>query len=574
MFRRVAVVWALTLAVAVTASAQSGTSGTSTARNSSGTQTDPASSETSGERPATTTFFGDTGLWFVPTAEVLSHGKWSVSGYRRGTNYVQGFTNVGDFAGTFAVGLGNRAEVFGSFLFDTRVERDLRPLFSTDSAVGGIVDRYPFANAGWSGDNIGDFYVGAKVNLLSQGDNRPAAFAVRGILKAPTGKDSKGVSTGKADVAFDAIASSELRRLVELSAYAGYEFRGQPDGFDAPSGAFRWGGGAGFPSRSPLRGTLEVNGLVPNSDTVTFTGAQLAGVDLSLPPVTSAVENITRATAGLTWQHRSGFFVGGGLSWNVPTKDRDRYRTDDSATGDFVDWQVRLGYHPGVRVFTPPPPPSPPPPPPAAAPQNRPPTVQAQCDPCTVEVGKSSTLTATATDPDGDSLTYRWTMPSGSLANPTERSTLWTAGMQEGPAQATVTVDDGKGGTASANVTVQVVKAPVKNYTFEDVHFDFDRYTLRAEATRVLDEAVTAIREDPNLRIEVEGHTCNIGTAEYNLALGDRRANAVRDYLVSRGVSVERLRSISYGEEQPKYDNAREETRRLNRRAALTVNVR
>ena len=106
------------------------------------------------------------------------------------------------------------------------------------------------------------------------------------------------------------------------------------------------------------------------------------------------------------------------------------------------------------------------------------------------------------------------------------------------------------------------------------MHFDFDRYTLRPEATRILDEAVAALRDDPNLRIEVEGHTCNIGTAEYNLALGDRRANAVRDYLVSRGVTADRLRTISYGEERPKYDNAREETRRLNRRAALTVNVR
>ena len=110
-------------------------------------------------------------------------------------------------------------------------------------------------------------------------------------------------------------------------------------------------------------------------------------------------------------------------------------------------------------------------------------------------------------------------------------------------------------------------------YTFEDVHFDFDRYSLRPEATRVLDEAVTALREDPTLRIQIEGHTCNIGTAEYNLALGDRRANAVKDYLTSRGVTADRLSTISYGEERPKYDNAREETRRLNRRAALTVNL-
>ena len=82
------------------------------------------------------------------------------------------------------------------------------------------------------------------------------------------------------------------------------------------------------------------------------------------------------------------------------------------------------------------------------------------------------------------------------------------------------------------------------------------------------------MREDATLRIEIEGHTCNIGTAEYNLALGDRRANAVQDYLVSRGVTADRLRTVSYGEERPKYDNAREETRRLNRRAALVVNLR
>jgi len=190
-----------------------------------------------------------------------------------------------------------------------------------------------------------------------------------------------------------------------------------------------------------------------------------------------------------------------------------------------------------------------------------------------VEIGKSSTVTANAQDPDGDTLTYRWTSPQGTLANPAERQTLWTAGQQEGTVPITVTVSDGKGGTASATVNIQVTRPPVKNYTFEDVHFDFDRYSLRPEATRVLDEAVAALRDDPTLRIQIEGHTCNIGTAEYNLALGDRRANAVREYLTSRGVPADRLTTISYGEERPKYDNSREETRRLNRRAALTVNV-
>jgi len=184
-----------------------------------------------------------------------------------------------------------------------------------------------------------------------------------------------------------------------------------------------------------------------------------------------------------------------------------------------------------------------------------------------------STVTATAQDPDGDPLTYRWTTPTGALATPTAVQSTWTAPQQEGTVPVTVTVNDGKGGMASDTVNIQVVRPTPRSYMFEDVHFDFDRYSLRPEATRILDDAVNALRMDPTLRIQIEGHTCNIGTAEYNLALGDRRANAVRDYLVSRGVTVDRLTTISYGEERPKYDNTREETRRLNRRAALVVNL-
>jgi outer membrane protein OmpA-like peptidoglycan-associated protein len=199
--------------------------------------------------------------------------------------------------------------------------------------------------------------------------------------------------------------------------------------------------------------------------------------------------------------------------------------------------------------------------------------VTARCEPCTVEVGKGSTVTADATDPDGDTLTYKWSTPAGTLANPADRQTPWTAPMQEGPVPVTVTVDDGKGGTDSDTVTIQVIRPAIKEFIFEDVHFDFDRYSLRPEATRALDEAIKTLQENADLRLEIEGHTCNIGTAEYNLALGERRAVAVREYLASRGIGADRLRTVSYGEERPKHDNAREETRRLNRRAALVVRV-
>jgi peptidoglycan-associated lipoprotein len=237
-----------------------------------------------------------------------------------------------------------------------------------------------------------------------------------------------------------------------------------------------------------------------------------------------------------------------------------------------MDIVGRIGYHPGVRVYVPPPPLPPPPPPPSAV-QNRPPTVRAACDPCTVYVGKMSTVTATGQDPDGDTLTYAWSAPAGTFASPNATRTPWTAPMVEGPVQVTVRVSDGKGGQASDAITIQVIKEAVKEVVFEDVHFDFDRYSLRPEAVRALDEAVRSLQENPTLRITIEGHTCNIGTAEYNLALGERRANAVREYLASRGVAGDRLQTVSYGEERPKYDNAREETRRLNRRAALVVRL-
>jgi outer membrane protein OmpA-like peptidoglycan-associated protein len=182
-------------------------------------------------------------------------------------------------------------------------------------------------------------------------------------------------------------------------------------------------------------------------------------------------------------------------------------------------------------------------------------------------------VAADAQDPDGDPLTYQWTTPAGTVSSPTNRQSPWTAPNQPGPVTLTVTVNDGRGGTASDTVTIQVTAAVRRDFTFEDVHFDFDRYTLRPDALRVLDEAITAMQADATLRLTIEGHTCNIGTAEYNLALGERRAQAVRDYLVGRGISGDRLTTVSYGEERPKHDNAREETRRLNRRAAMVVRL-
>jgi len=201
-------------------------------------------------------------------------------------------------------------------------------------------------------------------------------------------------------------------------------------------------------------------------------------------------------------------------------------------------------------------------------------TVKAACNPCTVEVGQTSQVTATAQDSIGCAITYRWSAPTGTFANPAQQNTVWTAPNTTGSVPVTVTgtcATDQK--SASDTVNIQVTARPVQTFTFEDVYFDFDRYSLTDAAQRILTQAVATLRANPTLRIRIEGHTCSIGTAEYNLALGDRRARSVMQYLVSNGIAQDRLTSVSFGEENPKYDNSREETRRLNRRAAMTLQI-
>jgi outer membrane protein OmpA-like peptidoglycan-associated protein len=563
--------------VAATASAQTaaagqqpGTTGQQPATAQS-TGQPPAAPTTVETRPGTTTFRGDTGLWFVPTGDVLPAGRWSASGYRVNFDYNQGFTDVSNWPITIGYGLGDRAELFGAVDVVRRIDRDVRPLFTSDPRAGGLVNDYPFVRDGWSGNQFGDIWLGAKVNLTSQWRQQPAAFALRGLVKLPTANDDdEGVGTGKMDFAIDAIVSREVNERVEFSGYGGMIFRGDPDGADLSNG-FRWGVGAGFPTRRNLKLTAELHGEAYLDDTLTLSRS-LIGTDGTIAPALTDLDSPFNASIGLTWIGSNGFFAGAGLNYRVKMDGRSEFGGYEDETGDSLGFQVRLGYHPGTRIYVAP---APPPAPPAAAPAPAHDlTVKADCDPCTVDVGKVSTLTATPQSSIGCSVTYSWSAPTGQLATPTTRTTQWTAPMQEGTVPVTITVtcpQDGK--TATDTVNIQVVRPAVRQIVFEDVHFDFDRYSLRPEATRALDEAITSLQTDAGLRLEIEGHTCNIGTAEYNLALGERRAHAVRDYLTSRGIGADRLRTVTYGEERPKHDNAREETRRLNRRAALVVRV-
>ena len=515
-------------------------------------------------RPAASTILGDSGLWFVPIGETLPKGRWSGQAARVNFDRTEAYSDISDINGMFAFGATDRVEVFGT-LGLRRIDADRRPVQS-----GGVPMDYLINNT-WK-QGFGDITVGAKFGILSQSRaaGNGAAFAIRAAIKLPTASNDDGLGTGQTDFLVDAIASSELNERIDLSGYVGGMFRGSPDDFELSSG-IRWGAGVAFPSRSSFKFIGEFYGESYFDKTVVYSGPPTAGA----LPGSWDVDAPTDMFLGVHYQAPSGFYFGVGASVGLNANERlDAFSIGaEDTNGDKIGFQVRLGYHPGVRRYVAPPPPVTPPPPPPPPAANRPPTVTARCEPCTVQVGQATTVTADAADPDGDTLAYKWSAPAGSFANATDRQTRFTCPNQPGAVPVTVTVSDGKGGTANATVTIQCVAPAKKEYSFEDVHFDFDRYSLRAEATRVLDEVIKAMGADPALRITVEGHTCNIGTTEYNLALGERRATAVREYLTSRGVTADRLQTISYGEERPRHDNSREETRRLNRRAALTIRL-
>jgi peptidoglycan-associated lipoprotein len=101
------------------------------------------------------------------------------------------------------------------------------------------------------------------------------------------------------------------------------------------------------------------------------------------------------------------------------------------------------------------------------------------------------------------------------------------------------------------------------------IYFDFDSYILRQEAKEMLNKAGSLLRSYPEISLRLEGHCDQRGTVEYNLALGEKRANAVRDYLIDLGVAKSRLSTVSYGKERPAAPGNDEESWAKNRRVEI-----
>ena len=104
-----------------------------------------------------------------------------------------------------------------------------------------------------------------------------------------------------------------------------------------------------------------------------------------------------------------------------------------------------------------------------------------------------------------------------------------------------------------------------------DIHFDFDKSDIRADSREILQKNADWLQNNPDIKIQIEGHCDERGTAEYNLALGERRAMSTKKYLISLGMSADRIYTISYGEELPIDPNHGEDAWAKNRRAHFLV---
>jgi peptidoglycan-associated lipoprotein len=115
-------------------------------------------------------------------------------------------------------------------------------------------------------------------------------------------------------------------------------------------------------------------------------------------------------------------------------------------------------------------------------------------------------------------------------------------------------------------------KAALQKFISEDVHFDFDDAAIRPDAKEILQEKVQWLKDNPSEAVTIEGHCDERGTTAYNLALGERRAQSIKKFLVNAGIDASRLQTISYGKEKPLDPGHNEAAWTKNRRGHFRVN--
>jgi len=236
----------------------------------------------------------------------------------------------------------------------------------------------------------------------------------------------------------------------------------------------------------------------------------------------------------------------------------------------------------GCKKKTPPPPPPPPPAPTETKPEPPKPVAptiaQFSAEPTNIQAGQSATL---RWEVSGNATSVSIDNAIGTVQNTGNRRVFPTNSTTY-----TLTAS-GPGGSVTSSATISVTSAPPPpppptsrptttveqrlNSEVQDVYYDYDKSDVSGEGRDILTRDAAAIKsilaDFPNASIVVEGHCDERGSAEYNLGLGDRRANSAKEFLTQLGVPADRLKTISYGKERPQCTEGNEACWQKNRRA-------
>ena len=208
--------------------------------------------------------------------------------------------------------------------------------------------------------------------------------------------------------------------------------------------------------------------------------------------------------------------------------------------------------------------PAPPPPPPPKAV-----SATLSANPTSIEAGQSATLTWSTENATDVALDGNKVDPSGSqTVSPTQTTTYHltakgAAGTQEATAQVSVTAKATPTPTPAPTPTVtddQLFAQMVK-----DIYFDYDKSDLRPDAQQALAQAAQVIKQK-GWKVQIEGNCDDRGSTEYNLALGERRADSAKQALIRNGIGADALKTISYGKEKPQCTDQNEDCWQKNRR--------
>ena len=553
---------------------------------------------------------GETGIISTLVADSLPKGEFSFGFFYHNFDREITDLDVNQYAVSLAYGLLDNLELSLSVIGLWQVDYN-RYQEGMVYGSGRRLSAFPFPIRTIE-EGFGDIYIGAKFRFVEDCGSVPGV-AVRGFVKIPTGDETEGFGNGATDFGADLVVSKHTGNFL-LAANAGFTFLGTPELYDQYSwdigNDFRYGlGGKYFVNRN-FRFLFEL------------TGASAFGDD------TIPQEDILDGRLGIEYKFENGLRLGAGYTRSLSFNDPSETPSGAYAMFSFSPWSktyccrspltisgfVRDDKGQPIAGVT------------ITCPEGT--AVTADNGFYTLEAPCGFTGTATPAkgdysfdptsrnyedlqedQPDQD---YTGTLPgpftiSGYTKDkdgkPVAGVSLSATGLSgtssDDKGYYEFTVDYGWNGTVTPSKG-QYKWEPAKrdyskitknydnqNYTGElpppppdceceisDVYFEFDSDVIRPESVGELTKLVECLKCEKEATVLIEGHCCYIGTDEYNLALGEMRANAIAKFLTDHGIDAARISVQSWGEQKPAHDNSSEETRQFNRRGHFILKVK